>query len=322
MSFVTELLVNLVRVGVRRARRGPFHPAWGILLETTVETLRAASEVQLRGTIEAWRAGQEKSAATTPPARGVTIRERRLAGRPALELVPRDWRDSDGTILYFHGGGYCTGSPRTHRTMVSHIVAASNLRAIIPDYRLAPEHPFPAAIDDAVACLRALYAEGVAPERLALAGDSAGGGLSLVTMMQQREDKLPQPACAVLLCPWGDLEGSFPSMEDNAKYDWGDRRTLDFYALRYAPGKLRDPRVSPIHASLVGLPPLLIQSGDAEVLRDEIRVIVGNARRDGVRVEAHEYPGMVHDFQLFAPLVPQSKAAIDEIAEYLRRSIR
>jgi monoterpene epsilon-lactone hydrolase len=318
MSFATRFLAKLIAVTARRLRRGPHHPEWGVLLETAVETLREDGEVQLAGTLDDWRRNQEASAKTSPAARGVSVREGELGGRPALVVEKNDGGSARGLILYLHGGGYCTGSPRTHRSMVSHLVAMSGVRAVLLDYRLAPEYPYPAAIDDSVAAIRALYKSGLPPAELVLAGDSAGAGLCLAAMMELRDRNIPMPVAATLLCPWVDLEGTLPSVVENVKYDWGDRRTLDFYAQHYARGKLRDPRVSPMHAKLTKLPPMLIQSGGGELMRDEARQLAENARRDGVSVISHEWPGMVHDWQLFAPLVPQSKAALAELAAFIR----
>lgn len=311
MAFATTLLSNLMRVVIRRRKHGPAHPDWGHRIEATVLTLREGGEAQLAGSLDAWRAGQEIAAATVPLARGVRQRSTELGGVHALELTPRRW---DSTLLYLHGGGYVTGSSVTHRALASRIAAASGARAYVIDYRLAPEHPFPAAIEDTVAAAQDLMRRGP----IWIAGDSAGGGLALASMLVMRERGLPLPEHAALLCPWVDMEGALPSIEENVPYDWGDRRTLDFYARHYADGDARNPLISPIHASLEGLPPLIVQYGGAELLRDECRLLVEHAHRDGVSVEAREWPGMVHDFQIFAPYVPQSRAAIAEIGALVR----
>ncbi len=311
MSFAASLLTNLVKVSLRRPRQGPGHPAWGRRLEAAILTLREGGEAQLAGTIDAWRAGQEAASATVPLARGVRQRSTSLADVPALELTPKRW---DSTMLYLHGGGYVTGSPVTHRALASRIAAASHARAYVLGYRLAPEHPFPAAIEDTVAAAQDLLRRGP----VFLAGDSAGAGLALAAMLVMRERGLRLPDHAVLLCPWLDMEGASPSIEENVPFDWGDRRTLDFYASHYAPHDPRNPLVSPIHASLVGLPPLIVQYGGAELVRDECRTLVEHCKRDGVAIEAREWPGMVHDFQVFAPYVPQSRAAIAELGELVR----
>lgn len=313
MSFTRAFLANLARVSLRRARHGPHHPAWGRRLEATVETLRADGDAKLAGTLAAWRASQEVAARSVPIARGVRQSHTRLAGRDALVLHPARSR---GRFLYLHGGGYATGSPTTHRALVSRIARATSCTAYVLDYRLAPEHPFPAAIEDAASAIEALAAEGP----LFVAGDSAGGGLSLAAMLSLRERRGPMPSAAVLLCPWVDLRGSHPSIEENVRYDWGDRRTLDFYATQYGADP-DHPLASPIHASLAGLPPMLIQSGDAELLRDECRRLAANARRDGVEAELREWHGMVHDFQIFAPVVPESRAAIAEIGAWVRQRL-
>lgn len=314
MTFAASFLRNLITVAARRRRQGPAHPEWGIRLETTVETLRQGGEAQLRGTLEEWRRGQEETARTVWMARGVRERERVVGGRPALELTPTD-RSPTSAFLYLHGGGYVTGSSRTHRALVSRIVAATGAMGVVLDYRLAPEHPFPAAIEDAALAITEMIEEH--GHHVWIAGDSAGGGLALATMCALRDRGARLPWHGVLLCPWVDLEGSHPSIAENLPFDWGDRRTLDFYAAHYAKDERRHPLSSPIHASLRGLPPLLIQYGDAELLRDECRTLVANAQRDGVLVQGREWKGMVHDFQLFAPLVPQSRAAIAEIAAFV-----
>jgi acetyl esterase/lipase len=311
MSFAAAFLTNLVRVSMRRMRRGPRHPAWGKRLEATVETLRADGDAKLAGSLASWRASQEAAAANVPMARGVRESVARCAGREALVLRPTG--PARGTFLYLHGGGYATGSPRTHRALVSRLVAATGAAAWVLDYRLAPEHPFPAAIDDATAALSELGERGPT----FVAGDSAGGGLALAAMCRLRDAGAPLPRFAVLLCPWVDLGGTHPSIEENLPYDWGDRRTLDFYREQYGADPMH-PLASPIHASLSGLPPLFVQSGDAELLRDECRRLADNARRDGVEVAHREWPGMVHDFQIFAPVVPESRAAIAEIGAWVR----
>lgn len=315
MAFAASFLKTLAQVAVRRRRQGPTHPEWGLRLETTVETLRAGGEAQLAGTLEAWRRGQELTARTVPLARGVKVKERMLGGRPALELSPA--REPKSAFLYLHGGGYVTGSSQTHKALVSRIVQATGATGVVLDYRLAPEHPFPAAIEDATQAFGEMIDH--YGHHVWIAGDSAGGGLSVATMCNLRDRGLRLPWHAVLLCPWVDLMGSHPSVAENLPYDWGDRRTLDFYAGHYVPSVAdrQHPLSSPIHASLKGLPPLLIQYGGAELLRDECRQLVKNAERDGVLVAGREWPGMVHDFQLFAPLVPQSRAAIAEIAAFV-----
>src|SRR5438552_1164232 len=193
------------------------------------------------------------------------------AGGVPAEQVTVAGADGTRTILYLHGGGYCIGSPRTHREFAARLARAADATVVLIDYRLAPEHPFPAAAEDATAAYRWLLGRGQAPARLVVAGDSAGGGLTVATLVSLRDQGVVLPAAAVCLSPWVDLEASGESMTTKAGADpLIDREGLDQMAAHYLGGAdARTPLASPLYADLAGLPPVLIQVGTAEVLLDD-----------------------------------------------------
>jgi acetyl esterase/lipase len=223
------------------------------------------------------------------------------------------------TILYLHGGGYYFCSPATHRGLVFPLATRSGARTFSLDYRLAPEHPFPAALDDALAAYRKLVADGVSPASIVIAGDSAGGGLALATLLALRDAGNPQPAGGVLFSPWTDLAATGASMTSN------DGRDSMFYSRAFAPaGKLylgnadaRDPYASPLYGQFDGLPPLFIQAGDTEVLLDDSTRVAEKARAAGISVDFEIWPNMPHVFQMFAPFVPEANRALDRAAGFI-----
>jgi acetyl esterase/lipase len=242
--------------------------------------------------------------------------------------IPAEWvswtgADSGRVILYLHGGGYTICSPRTHRDLMWRLARATGARVLVPDYRLAPEHPHPAAVEDAVAAYRWLLKKGVKPQRLAVMGDSAGGGLALVLLQQLRDRKVPLPACAVCLSPWTDLTASGESMRANRCKDpllWPE--AIAYTARLYAPeADLAKPAVSPLFGSFRGLPPLLIQVGGAEVLLDDSRRAAAKAAIAGVPTAITIWPGMIHVFQALAFIVKESRRAIREIGQFVAKQI-
>ncbi len=223
------------------------------------------------------------------------------------------------TVLYFHGGAYLMGSPATHRQLTTRIAKRWQARVASVDYRLAPEHPFPAATDDALAAYRALLEQGVDPATLVIAGDSAGGGLALACALQVRDGGLPPPAALVLFSPWTDLSLSGGSMHTLADQD----DMLDPERLRDAAASYLDgaapttPLASPLNADLHGLPPVLIQVSDCEVLLDDSRRLLDALHAAGSPARMSVWHGMHHVWPLFAGLVPEADAALDEAATLL-----
>jgi acetyl esterase/lipase len=234
-------------------------------------------------------------------------------------------------VIYLHGGGYSVGSVRSHTDLIARIAQATGARVIAPEYRLAPEYPFPTQLEDAIAIYCHLLSGGadaasglgpsapLQPSRIVLAGESAGAGLSLSTMVALRERGLPLPAAAVLVSPWVDLEATSASMVENAPWDFVTRRGLDVYARRFVRAEdMRHPLAAPIHADLRGLPPLLVQVGEVETLRDDGIRLAERARAAGVEVELEVWPDMIHAFHVFAPMLADAREAIERIGAFCR----
>lgn len=240
-------------------------------------------------------------------------------GVPVLRIVASN-AASDRGVLYLHGGGYVFGSPRSHRDLGEFLSRAARAQVFMVDYRLAPEHPFPAAVDDATAAYRWLLQAGFKPERIAVSGDSAGGGLTVATLLSIRDQGLPRPACAVPLSPWVDLECTGESFVSKADIDPMVHRefTQQLAGLYVPSGDLRNPLASPLHADLKGLPPLLIQVGDRETLLDDSVRIAERARQAGVDVRLEIEPGQIHVFQIFASRLDEGAAAVERMGAFIR----
>jgi acetyl esterase/lipase len=231
---------------------------------------------------------------------------------------------ADGPVLlYFHGGGFTFGSIRTHGVLIGALARAAQARTFALEYRLGPEHPAPAAQEDAIAAYHYLLAEGIPPGRIVLAGDSAGGTMVLNTLIALRDAGLPLPAAGVAISPWVDLACSGPSFETNAPFDFVSKEHCLLAATNYLNGlDPRRPDISPLFAELAGLPPLLVHAGEAEVLVDQIRAFVTHAKSAGVDVQFAVYPDMVHVWHLMREATPDAQKAIDEIAAFVRGRCR
>lgn len=270
-------------------------------------------------TLEQARANLELLAGKTPPPARIRTTACDIAGVRCDSIEGRT-TDAQRVLLYLHGGGYCMGSPNSHRDLTWRLAEASGARVVAPDYALAPEHPFPAALDQAVAIYKALLDDGISPGNLAIGGDSAGGGLTFATLVAARDKGLPMPAAAVTLSPWTDLAGTGRSMTTNAKADAMIRadqigRIVPLYTKGRA---VADPLVSPLHADLRGLPPTLIQVGSTEVLLDDSTRIAEKLEEAGVPVTLDIWPSMPHVWQLFAARLPEGREAIVKIGAFLR----
>ena len=243
--------------------------------------------------------------------------------------VACEWMDMprgahDRVLLFLHGGGYNAGSPRTHRKLAANLARFANVRVLMPEYRLAPEHPFPAAVKDALIAYKWLIGSGGRqPGEIVLGGDSAGGGLALSMMLALREVDAPLPRAAVLLSPWTDLTASSPSYAKMRKRDPSiTQEDLREAGLMYA-GKRdpTDPMMSPLFADLRGLPPLLIHVGGDEIMLDDSRLLAERAEAGGVEVVYKAWPGLWHTFQHESPEVPEATQALVEIADFIRRRL-
>jgi phosphinothricin tripeptide acetyl hydrolase len=268
---------------------------------------------KMRADFEAW-------CERFPDDRRASITRVSAGGVPADQIEPAGLAPSR-VVLHLHGGGYSLGSARSHRALGKRIAFAARARVVLPDYRLAPEHSFPAAVEDAVASYRWLLATGAEPERIAVAGDSAGAGLALALLVSLRDAGAPLPACAVLVSPFADLGCSAESYSTLATLDPIVSREMGL-----AMGKLylgdrepSDPLASPVHAKLAGLPPLLIQVGSREVVLDDARTIERHAREAGVLAKLDVWPGMVHAWHLFASALEPGQRAIEDLGSFIRQ---
>jgi|CXWL01.1.fsa_nt_gi acetyl esterase/lipase len=241
------------------------------------------------------------------------------AGVPVEWIVPLGPRP-ERTLLFFHGGGYASGSLATHRALVARLARAVPARALQVAYRLAPEHPFPAALEDALAAYRWLLGQGHDPATLALGGDSAGGGLALALLCALRDAGEALPAVFFALSPWTDLTHTGESIVSRAELDpLFSRDSLELMAGLYAGDHpRRHPGISPLFADLRGLPPTLLQVGTAEILHDDSSRLARRLERAGVEVTLEVWDGMFHGWQLFASLLPEGDQAITRLAELLR----
>jgi acetyl esterase/lipase len=238
--------------------------------------------------------------------------------------VPGDWltmpgADAARVVLYIHGGAFVLCSPRGYRPLGARIAKATRARTFLVDYRLAPEHPFPAAIQDSADAYRGILAQGVAPSSIVIAGDSAGGNLVIATLLSLRDSAVPLPAAGVCISPWVDLECVGESMKSKADVD--PLCTYDSMiaeAALYLNGhSARDPLASPIHADLRGLPPLLIQVGTEETLLDDSTRLARRAEESGVTVRLEVFDGMPHVWHAFASYLPEGQEAIDKIGQFV-----
>ncbi|MCC8968683.1 alpha/beta hydrolase [Bradyrhizobium sp. Pear76] len=237
-------------------------------------------------------------------------------------LVPSQ-APRDKAILYFHGGGFRIGSVASHRDLAARIADASGCGVLSINYRLAPEHRFPAALDDALTAYRYLREQGLRPADVAFAGDSAGGNLVLGAMLAARDRRLPLPAAGALMSPWTDLAATGASYESRAEVDPIHQRAMILALARNYLGKdgdTHDPLASPLYADLAGLPPLLVQVGDRETVRDDSTELAARAKAVGVDLELEVWDGMIHVFQMF-PEIPQAREAIASLAAFLRNHL-
>jgi acetyl esterase/lipase len=271
-------------------------------------------------TIADRRQGFDMLAAKMPVALDVQCTLVDAAGVPAV------WVEAPGAaetrvLLYLHGGGYVIGSSNTHRDLAGRLSRAAAARVLLIDYRLAPEHPYPAAVDDATAAYRWLLRQGVDPARLVIAGDSAGGGLTMAALVALRDAGDQLPAAGVCISPWVDLEGLGASMTTKAGVDpIVQLPGLQWFANLYLSGAdPRTPLAAPLYADLHGLPPLCIHVGTAETLLDDATRLAERAEAAGVTVTLEAWEDMIHVWHLFAAMLPEGQQAIARVGEYIQQ---
>ena len=290
-------------------------------LDRVIEMIKTRAQSTRRTTDED-RASYETMLASMPMADDIET-ERVGAGGVPAEWIRAPGVQADRVMLYFHGGGYVVGSMRTHRTMLSHISRASGFSVLGLDYRLAPESPFPAPVEDALTAYRWLLGQGIEPGKIVLGGDSAGGGLVVSALVAIRYAGDPMPAAGVCISPWVDMEATGESFTTNAQVDpsVSKERIINIAKVYLAGKNPRAPLASPLHADLHELPPLLSIVGSIETLLDDARAITDRAQAAGVEAVLEVWDDMPHVWTHFAPILPEGQQAIDRIGDFMRHQV-
>lgn len=319
-AFLT-IFTAAIRAALMRLVRGPRRPAW----TWTRELMTLGLQALLNQAAKLNDAASQRRFvnALVYPAESISqvqYEPAEAGGVPAWWLTPRN--DAGEAIVYYlHGGGYIF-EPHQPDYLAPQVALLSRSKTLTLSYRLAPEHPFPAALEDALAGYRFLLSQGINPARLAVAGDSAGGGLALALLLSLRDAKERMPALALLLSPWVDLECKEASITANQPYDTINQELISQWAKWYAGGAdLRDPLISPINARLDGLPPIYIQAGGAEILIDQIKAFELQAKADGARIQLDIWEHMPHDFQAFGARDAETLLAVEKLGEVFRHYI-
>jgi acetyl esterase/lipase len=262
------------------------------------------------------QAAQFEAAFVMPP--GVRAEAATLGGVKVEWIVP-DGAANRPVLFHLHGGGYVLGTPGGSRAFTTEFARLTRARVVSVDYRLAPEHPYPAAVDDAVSAYSALLGQGVPPRAIAVGGESAGGGLTIAMLLAARDQGLPMPSCAFAISPWTNLTCEGETFETkNGADPLLTRRSLKEMGDAYiASGNPRAPYASPLFADLKGLPPLLIHVGSEEVLLDDSRILHKRAKSAGVDAELKIADEMIHVWHMFHTILPEGAAAIREIADFV-----
>lgn len=287
-------------------------------LDALVTILRAR-RAEGTPTVEERRAGIQETGDKLPVPPEAIIEKIEVAGC-WTEWVSAPGANPNRQVLYLHGGGYVIGSPHSHRNLAYNIAKAMDARVLVIDYRMAPEDPFPAAVDDAVAAWKWMLAQGGNPAKMAIMGDSAGGGLTVATQIALKNEGVALPACSCLISPWTDLEGTGESVKTKADADpMIQPESLAWFSDLYRAGTdVRDPLVSPLYADLSNLPPMLIQVGTAEILMDDSTRLAEAARKVGVDVTLELWDDMPHIWHIFAPMLDEGQQAIDKLGAWAR----
>ena len=312
LRSVLNLTWSTLYISARRWLRGPRFPNWSWDMETSTHFMRTQASASFdMPDLAASREYEDALLFSSAAVPRVTIEPTNLPVRGHW-YQPKTGAQAV-TVLYLHGGGYVYYS-KTHQNLIALFTLAAGSRTFALDYRLIPEQPFPAQLEDALAAYRWLLETGTAPERLVVAGDSAGGNLSLALLLALRDAQLPLPALAVCLAPWTDPSDPGESMTVNAGIDWIEKRLPLQWAKWFHKGSdPRNPLVSPVYADLRGLPPIYIQTGSVDILYNMICAFAGRAREQGANVRLDVWPNMTHDFQAYGDLLPESREALARI---------
>jgi monoterpene epsilon-lactone hydrolase len=314
------LLWAIFLVTVLRLRRGPRLSGWPWVVETNTSFLRWQERFAFGlPTIAQQREYMDAIVVRSSELAHMQIEAVEAGGVKGRWFVPPTATD-EFVVLYLHGGGYAFFI-RAHDSLIAFVACAARARTFALDYRLAPEHPFPAQLEDAQAAYHWLLYSGIAPEHIVVAGDSAGGNLTLTLLLALRDAQQPLPRLAICLCPWTDMDSSYTSMKENEPYDWIEQRMAVQWAEWFCQGTDPvNPLVSPVHADLRGLPPIYIQAGDAELLIDMIRAFVDRAKAQGASVSLEIWEYMNHVFQAYGPIIQQSREALGRIGEVIAQA--
>lgn len=314
LRVFTSLLASVVSVSCLRLLRGPSHPRRGLMLDVTVRAVRRVIGQEPERFVDRLR--------SLPPglpprslASRVRIEDATFAGIHTTAVTPEGWKRDVPTCLFAHGGGYVSGSSRHVLDLTVRLALATGHRVVSIDYRLAPEHPFPAALDDALAAWDALSDDSDAP--IWVSGDSAGAGLVLALCIRLRNAERPLPACIVGFSPFVDVSRSAVDAIDDS-LDFISPALLSALTEPFA-GKenAQHPCISPVFASLSGLPPMWVSTGGAELLKPEQDLLVERARTAGVQVEQVTEEGMPHNYAALAAVCPEGQSAIDQAAQFV-----
>jgi monoterpene epsilon-lactone hydrolase len=286
--------------------------------QTELDAFLRRAPVDFSLPVEALRAGFEEAMRRVPVADNIRTSPVTIGGVGALDVVVAGTTSAD-VILYFHGGGYIIGSAASSAPLAAELAQRTSAKVVSVDYRLAPEHPFPAAVDDAKAAYQGLLSNGAAPSRIAFAGESAGGGLAIAAALALRDAAVALPAAILAMSPWADMTLSGATFVEKQPFDavlTGDglRRSVADYV---GSADATDPYHSPIFGDLHGLPPLLVQSGSHEILLSDALRLASRAAMDDVRVTLDVVPGVPHVFQAYAGVLDEGEAALNRAANFL-----
>jgi len=322
LRSAVEISQAILAVSARRMLKGPRQPGWSWLVEVSTAMLKrqVTTAFRMRDVKEA-RCYLDSVVITSPALSEADITpvvQEKFRGN----WCTRKNAEADVTVLYLHGGGY-SFYPQGYKNFIALITRAAKSRTFALDYRLSPEHRFPAQLEDGLSAYRWLLETGTDPENLIFAGDSAGGNLALALLLAVRDRRLPLPALVVALSPATDLESTRASITGNQTSDWIEQRMLEKWAGWFCePTQRRDPLVTPLLADLRGLPAIYIQAGGSEILYDSIQAFAEHARSQGAEVVLETWKSMNHVFQIFGPDVPQSAEALERIGEVIDFRVR
>jgi len=326
ITAVILTIMILCAAGYTVVNSTMFSPSLGSRLARLVIRLYLAPAFAREDPVSAVRSSIGTVSRLAPLPAGTVVEKADVPGMDAEWVTGPGADPKKGcALLYIHGGAFFSGSPATHRELAARISGAAGLPALVIDYRLAPEHRFPAALDDCVAAYNWLIKKGFAPEKLAIGGDSAGGCLTMMTLLTLREKRVPLPAAALLISPLTDaVNFDGESYLTRAGADpWFDPKDVGRQlAIFTGTGKNRPAILSPVRADLAGLPPLLVQVGNDEMLLSDSTCLVERARKAGVDATVRIYDHMYHDFQMFGVIVPEARGAIAEIRTFLKKFVK